>query len=356
MKVTLKDIAKIAGVSKTTVSLILNNQTKGTFISEVTRRRVFEIARKLNYKPNYLAKALVTGKSWVVGIVTARFEHIFVSHYSSHVMRGIASVTNSTGYNLMLLSEEVVLEKWGGGASLGKNLSAYIDGMLILGQDQPDSLVVKVIEGVKARRIPFVYVWRGISGIEAPCVRVDNLEGSKIGIEYLLNLGHRRIGVITLGESSLSSQERLEGYRNALKTHDIPFDSKLIKHNRHHAVYLGKWHEETEGIIDEFLKMDDPPTAIFALYDPIAVSTIKILWAKGKRIPQDISVMGFGDTLIASYCQPELTTLSEPMDEIGKVAATLLIDNLEHQEEPFERSEIMLKPELVVRSSCARIK
>ncbi len=351
-KISISDVAKQAGVSKATVSLVLNNKESGIRISEKTRLNVLQAAKDLNYQPNYGARLLSTGKSCMIGVLTLNENSLFLSDYDARIMRGISAITHKSGYHIMILDEEIIRRK---SASFGGNLVTgdFLDGILIFSPDAKNQYLSEIVDTIADSKIPFVYIWRKGSDRPASVVMVNNVKAAEAGTEYLISLGHRRIGFVSLGERSLSGRERLQGYSRALASHGIPLDEKLIRYDIFRSFAPEKMSDESR--IYDLMDQPDPPTALFVVFDPLAISVMKVLQNRGISVPEDVSVLGFGNVMMSAYFNPALSTMNEPLEEFGRHAAQLLLAQIENKEERGNIKEVVLNAELIVRESCRKI-
>ena len=349
-KISISDVAKQAGVSKATVSLVLNNKESGIRISEKTRLKVLQTAKDLNYHPNYGARLLSTGKSSVIGVLTANENFLFTSDYDAHVMRGISAVAQDAGYNIMILDEGIIKRK----TSFGVDIiyDNFLDGILIIGPDFRSEELTKTIKKIHQNNIPFVYAWRKSGDIEASVTLIDNTRAAQMGVEYLISLGHKRIGYVSLGKDSLSSWERFNGYKKAIEKHSIPFNENLVRDdvktsNREQLV--------NEKNLDKLLNVPNPPPALFVGFDPLAIGIVNSLRKRGISVPGDMSVLGFGNTVMTSFSNPPLTTINEPLEEIGRNSTQILLENINKKNQDNNPKRIVLETKLIERDSCKAI-
>jgi DNA-binding LacI/PurR family transcriptional regulator len=323
------DVARLAGVSRSTVSFVLNN-TPGIKISEETRRRVLEAVKILDYKPNAIARSLAKQKTEAI----AFFVLDIANPVFPNMARGIEDVARHNGYTLLLCNTD------------GKSLRElrYMNLML---ERRVDGVIVGALSNEEVSRLarkknmPLVILEHPRLP-EHDVVYADNIQGSYEAVKYLIELGHTRIAHITINPESIIVRERIEGYKKALEDAKIPFDENLLK------IFYDQVNEETA--INELFSLPNPPTAIFAFSDFMAIQIMKILIKRGIRIPQDISIVGFDDTL-ANLTIPELTTVSQPFYEMGVKAAEVLIERLKNPDLPIQH--IKLPTKLVIRDSTA---
>ncbi|MDW7682407.1 MAG: substrate-binding domain-containing protein, partial [bacterium] len=230
----------------------------------------------------------------------------------------------------------------------GLNIKAMIanrvDGLMIsISQNTKNK---EPFLSLKRQKIPFVFFDRVFNdnNLKTSVVVVNDLEGSQNAVEYLIKKGYRRIAHLAGPEYIAISHERHQGYKNALKKHNIPYDSQLVIH--------GGFNEE-DGIIgfQKLLKLDKMPDAIFAVNDPVAIGAFMQIKQNGLKIPDDIALVGFSDNPVMSLIEPAVTTVKQPMYEIGQVAAKLLLEQIENDQDTFKPREEVLKTELIIRNS-----
>ncbi|WP_392486786.1 LacI family DNA-binding transcriptional regulator [Haloimpatiens sp. FM7315] len=328
-KVTLKDIAEKVGVSKATVSMVLNN--KDINVSESTRDKILKTVKELNYIPNSVARSLSTNKSNTIGIILPDIENSFFSE----VARAIEDVASSSNYNVIFCNTDNKKEKEEQYIKL--LISKLVDGIIFLtGAYSSDNIKI-----LKSNNIPFVLVDRYVENPkEVNGVYCLNEKGVELGMDYLLNKGKKRIAFVT-GPMNLNiSKQRLQGYINA-----------MTKANLYNEDFVFEGDFTTDGGIDltkEILKSNIKLDAIFYGNDAMALGGIKVLIREGYKIPEDISVMGFDNVKISSFIQPELTTVSQPIYDMGRAACTLLIDSIDDK---TINKQIYFQPELVIRDT-----
>ncbi|MGC9002131.1 MAG: LacI family DNA-binding transcriptional regulator [Dictyoglomus sp.] len=324
------DVARLAGVSRSTVSFVLNN-TPGIKISEETRRRVLEAVKALDYKPNAIARSLAKQKTEAI----AFFVLDIANPVFPNMARGIEDVARQNGYTLSLCNTD------------GKTLRE-VRYMNIMLERRVDGIIAGALSNEEVskiahkKNIPLVILEHPRLP-EHDVVYADNVKGSYEAVMHFVELGHKRIAHITINPESIIVQERIEGYKKALEDAGIPFDDNLLK------IFYDKVDEEKA--INELFSLPDPPTAIFTFSDFMAIQVMKILIRRGYRIPEDVSVIGFDDTL-ANLTIPALTTVSQPFYEMGAKAAEILIERLKNPNMPIQH--IKLPTKLVIRESTAK--
>ena len=329
-KVTMKDIAEMAGVSKATVSMVMNK--KDASISDITRKKVLKIAKEMRYIPNSIARSLSTKKSGTIGIILPDITNPFFSEMA----RAVEDEAERLEYNLIICNTDNDIHKEEKYIQL--LISKLIDGIIFMsGGKSNDSITL-----LKNNNVPFVLVDRYIDGYKDDYgVFCLNNQGVKDGVRYLYEKGKRKI-VFVKGSKNLEiSNQRLEGYIDEMKKYEI-YDEKYI--------FEGDFNLEggitaTEKIISTFDKLD----AIFYSNDMMAIGGIKILLRNGYKIPRDISVIGFDNIQIAAIIEPELTTIAQPIYTMGKKACSILIDVI-NGNMPADK-QVYFEAELIVRGT-----
>ncbi len=329
---TIRDVAAAAGVSPQTVSRVINNRPD---VAPQTRRRIWQVIRELGYQPSALARALVSKRTYALGLITADFSDYFFTQ----VIVGAEAEARRNGYFFILCSTE-------------RNPADEPEYLRLLTERQVDGILFarpsteqdsRHVASLVHQGVPLVTTAYHLPGEQLTVVDVDNVEGGFQATHHLVSCGHRRIGMITGPADWKSVKDRSEGYRRALETAGIPFDPRCVVH--------GDWsYEGGYRAMQQLLLQSPEITALFAQNDCMAIGAMLALRETGRRIPEDIAVVGFDDIPAAAYCYPPLTTMRQPMQEVGRVATRLLLELI--QDPSTERKEVLLKAELVHRSSC----
>jgi DNA-binding LacI/PurR family transcriptional regulator len=338
--VTLTDIAAAAGVAPMTVSRVLNGSG---YVSAETREKVLAALRKMNYRPNGLARALKRQRTETVGLVLGDIANPFAAELS----RGVREVLAARGYNLFIcVSEQSAKEDL---AAFDSLLDHRVDGLIVatraskLGNDR----LAEIVEA----GTPVVAIGRDFRHPQADLVTADHLRGGYEAAQHLISLGHRRIGFIGVSLTSGLWLRRFQGYLEALREHGLPVEEELVAGGGASAEQPGYATEEMgyEGM-RQLLALREPPTAVFARNDFAAFGAMNAIKRAGLRIPQDIAIVGYDDVPLASHTSPPLTTVRQPTREQGRLAAELLLRRIESRE-PVAREERIFACELVVRES-----
>lgn len=336
-RVTQRQVAGEAGVSRTTVSLVLND-VPDAHISVETRQRVLEAAQRLNYYPDAAARRLASGKTHTIALVWHRApDRTFRDAFLPGLLEGAARAARHYGYHLLFRPVEVD-EPNGSYAELVRG--RHTAGLILSGPRSDDAYVLDLY------RDDFPIVLHGqLNGSDIPSVDVDNVQGALSAVRHLLELGHRRIAIVTNAPLVYTaSRQRLEGYRRALEERDVVYDRELVRQ--------GNFDEESGyAAIKELLGMDEAPTAAFIASDVVAMGALRALQEEGVSVPQDLAVVGFDDITAARFITPALTTVHVPTFALGWSAAELLVQLIEQR--PSAERHVLLDTELVIRESCA---
>ncbi len=329
--VTIFDVAEQAGVSHSTVSRVLNNKTN---VTKETRERVLQAMAKLGYVSNVSARSLAGGSSHIVGLVV---DHLN-SGYMGELIRGIDDALGEHSYNLMLYTtHRQVSREMAYVTRLTHNLA---DGVILIVPRNDHAY----LQTLQQRRFPYVMIdYQGYNR-EVPSIFTTNRKGGYDATSYLISIGHRRIGFIT-GEMAYGcAPERLAGYQQALADHGIAFDPALVSEGN----FL-----QPQGYLcaQHLLTLPQPPTALFVSNDVMAFGAMEAASDLGFRIPVDLSIIGFDDVPQATHVHPALSTVSQPLAEMGRQAALLLLRYIANPLAEVERVELSTR--LIIRGSCS---
>ena len=336
---TLEEIAKLAGVSRSTVSRVINDQPN---VRAPVRERVWQVIRETGYQPHAAARSLVTRRTRIVGaIIPEALTTLFTDPFFPHLLCGITLACNSRGYQLMLSlfngpagPEEMYRRVVGGG---------HLDGVVVASTRVADPLVGRLIDD----SVPFVMVGRHPDE-RVRYVDIDNVAAARMAVDHLARLGHRRIGIVTGPLDMPSASDRLEGYRRALAAHKLRVDEGLIVEGD---------FTEASGMAAARRLLSVRATAIFAANDGMAVGALKVIRERGLQVPEDVALVGFDDLPIAASLQPALTTVRQPIEQMGSMAADLLLSLLDNPPEEHPPAQKLILPaKLVVRESCGALR
>jgi len=330
--VTIKDVGKEANVSFSTVSRVIRNAKN---VRPETRKRVLEAIRKLNYRVDGIARGMVKKQTKTIGVCISDI----TNPYYPPLVRGVENTINKFAYNLLLCNTDESVEKEENYLEL--LLEKRTDGLIIAPVGEK---ITSCLKEFLKRNIPVVLIDRKIEDILADQVCVDNFEGAFIAVEHLIKLGHKRIAMIA-GSSNISTiQERIKGYLEALRSHNIDVDDSLI-------VREGSKIEAAVKATEALFKINAPPTAIFCSNSLMSMGVLIGLKKLSKKVPEEVAVIGFDDLEWSEALNPPLTVVSQPNYAIGATAAQLLIQRL-LKEGPSEKQTIVLKTNLIIRESC----
>lgn len=335
MSATIKDVAKLAGVSISTVSRVINDSKP---VSSEVKEKVLAAIEELGYKPNEVARTLVTKKSYLIGVIVSDIGNSYVAQ----MVRGIEEVGRMYNYDILLCS------------SYGdKNTELRFIQLLNRKQVEGIILISEIMnEGIKEQiensKIPFVYLNRYYHINDFPTVSIDDFDASYEMTNYLISLGHKNIACVSVKNENDCSVENLKmaGYKKAIEEFGEG-DEILVCAN-------GYTIEEGYEIGRDILKFIDEydVSAVFCSHDELAIGLINFLYDNNIRVPQDISVTGYGDIKIASVFRPKLTTIKEPHYDMGAVAIRRIIKELKGEE--VDKTQIRLPFQIVKRGSCEK--
>lgn len=333
---TSEDVARLAGVSRTTVSLVLNG-VRGARIRPETRQRVLEAAARLNYRPHAGARHLVRGRAEAVAFVMRQTpDQVFADAFLPEVLRGLSGALQAAGLHLLIfpLSPDQDPEE-----SARLLQERRVDGMILSGPRFEDRDWLERL----GQETPVVLMGH-LEGSPLPSVDVDNMQAAAMATRHLLGRGHRRIGMITNAPLSYTaSYERWLGYRQALEEAGVPYDEALVA--------FGAFTPASgAAAMEQLLRLPDPPTAVFVASDVVAFGALQTIRRHGLRVPHDLALVGFDDVPLSAYVDPPLTTVHLPAEELGREAGRLLLRWME--EGRPARTRIRLATGLIIRQSC----
>lgn len=332
MPLTLKDIAQMSGVSRSTVSRVINGATN---VDEQTRHKVQEIIERINFQPNMAARGLAVGRTKVLGLVIPNaVGTIFSDPYFPLLIQGVSTACNARDYSVMLWLAEPEYER----RTIGQILySGLADGFIIASMLTEDPLIEHLVESKR----PFTTVGRHPTNHKINYIDVDNRSGAAQAVSYILLNGHRRVATITGPLNMIAGQDRFLGYQEALRDRGIPFNPDLVAE--------GDFSDQG-GYLTMRRLLCHRPDAVFVASDAMAFAAMRAIKEAGLRIPDDIAVAGFDDIPAAALSNPPLTTVRQPIQRTGALAAETLIDLINHPDSQPRR--VVLPTELVIRSSC----
>jgi len=338
-KASLNDIAISLSVSKTLVSLVLNNKGDANGISQATQKRVFEKAKELNYKPNQMARSLRLGRSETIGLIVADISNTFYAR----IARKVEETAEKQGYNVFFCSSEESVEKE---QKLIKMLKdRQVDGIILSTTQNNTSAFSDLLK----EKFPFVLIDRNVPKLNSHSVVTDNLGGAKELTEHLIGLGHQKIGFMTISPSHLSTmQDRLKGYKEALKQNNLKYSPKLVQ-----EINFNQIEEDTLEALKNLIKPPVNATAIFTANNSIARMCIRKIKELNLQIPRDIALVSFDDIELFEFNYPPITAISQPVEDIGEKAVEILIEQIKSQKQKtISYKQVVLPTNLKVRKSC----
>jgi LacI family transcriptional regulator len=331
--VTIKDVAREAGVSVGTASQALGGNPA---VREATRRRVLAVAVRLRYQPSALARGLVTRRTHTVGLLISDIGNPFFIK----AVRAVEDVAQENGYNVILCNtdEDPAKER----EYLRVLMEKRVDGIILA----TTAKNLRAVRDVRWQRIPLVLFDRELPGVSNDTVKVDGVAGGRMATRHLLDLGHRRIAIIHGPVERSTGADRLQGYLAALRAAAVPPVPELIRE--------GNFKQESGSrLTEELLNLASPPTALFCTNNLMTVGALQALRGRGIRIPDDLSLIGYDDMEWWTLTNPPLTTVAQPVYDLGREAMRLLLERI-GAGKPRRPERVILKPELIIRESSGR--
>jgi DNA-binding LacI/PurR family transcriptional regulator len=324
--VVMADVARLAGVSLQTVSRVIN---ESPHVRDDTRERVLDAMRKLDYRPNPVARALVTGRSRTLGVVS--FDTTLYGPAST--LLGIERAAHGAGYFVSIVSLEA-LDRASVTSAVGRLRTQGVDGIVVIApQDSAAQTLLHLPSGV-----PIVAVEAGPGG-DVPLVEIDQVEGARLVTRHLLELGHRTVWHVSGPRDWLEAQDRERGWRATLEAAGAPAPPVLV----------GDWSPSSGYEFGRRLAKDPNVTAVFVANDQMALGVLRALHEAGRSVPGEISVAGFDDIPEAAFFMPPLTTVKQDFNEMGRRSLHLLLEQIEAGDRAPARETVA--PELIVRGS-----
>lgn len=335
MPLTLEDIARLSGVSRSTVSRVINAEVN---VKEMTRRKVQEVINSYNFQPNLAARGLVTGRTNVIGVVIpASVAVVFTDPYFPQLLQGISALCNTRDYSVMLWLAEPEFER----RMISRILhNGLVDGVVVASIAMNDPIIESLIES----KMPFILIGRHPTE-DVNYLDVDNVQSGRKATMHLVRLGYKRIATITGKQSQVAGYDRYQGYVKALQDSDHPVKPELVAE--------GDFTEESGyKAMQRLLKYK--PDAVFVASDMMAFGAMRALRDANLRIPEDVAVVGFDDIPASSKAIPPLTTVRQAIVQMGSLAVDALINIIETGTKTTQK--VIMDTELVVRESCGASK
>lgn len=335
-KVTINSVASYAGVSKKTVSRVLNNEPN---VSDATREKVLKVFKELDYTPNPIARGLAQNRSFIIGCI---YDNPSKS-YITRVQTGALAACQENNYNLLIHPCDMR------GDALISNIeqllqTSRLDGLVLT---PPFSDFKELVDFLKTKKIPYARVASAVLDDESISVRSNDEQGAFEITEHLIGLGHRSIAFIKGHPDHSATEQRFKGYLRALETHSVQFNERLVEEGNF------SYHSGVDSA-RSILDLTPRPTAVFASNDYMAAAVLKLATQRQLKVPDDISIAGFDNAPIARHIWPGLTTIAQPVEDMTKQAVTKLIESIAQPEEkPYQ---VTLEARLITRESTAQIK
>jgi LacI family transcriptional regulator len=329
--ISIEDVAKLAGVSISTVSRVIN---KSPTVKEKHRVKVQEAVKQLKFQPSVFAQRLATGRSNVVALVIPRYEGVFYSFYALELIRGIGTLCDALKLDLLLHLTDVrsTLNLRGIGGVI------FAD---IIGNRQQ-------LEEAVSSGVPCVVINHYIEDLKVTCFAIDNAKGAEDAVNYLISLGHKKIAHIAGDTVSQAAGARLEGYKRALKIHNIELSPSYIFKTDYSR-------GQARAAAEKIVKMPNPPTACFVASDSMALEVMTVVRELGKSVPRDLSIIGFDDNPSGLYGPVALTTVRQPLIKMAEEGIKELHAAMNLKKKETRIRKILLPAELVIRESCRPI-
>ena len=332
-RTTLKDIANVLGISTAAVSKALNDDAR---ISVKTKKAVKQVAKELNYQPNHLASALRKGKSNLVGVIVPRTN----SSFFSSVVENIEEVLNKAGYNIIITQSNESFEKEC--KNIDTLLYTQVDG--IIASMANETVDLSYYEKIKSNGIPLILFDRGENDLNVDYVGINDYDSSHMIIEHLVAKGCKRIAHIGGYRRTRIFNNRIRGYIDAIKKHDLPIDDELL-------IESSLTLEDGRRQMEKLLALKNRPDAVYAASDYAALGALQILNEQEIKVPLEIKLVGFGNEPFTSLVTPSITSVSQHSEQIGRLAAETFLSYVEKDIVVQSLNKIILDSELIIRSS-----
>ena len=336
-KTTIKDIANVLGITPSAVSKALNNHPR---ISDKTKTAVLQIAKNLDYQPNYLASALRKGKSNLVGVIIPKAN----SHFFSSIIEKIEEVLNNKGYNVIIAQSNESYEKEC--KSIDALLYTQVDG--IIASMANETVKLDYYEKIKAKGIPLILFDRGENDLNVDYVGIDDYLSSQMVIEHLVAQGCKRIAHIAGFSHTRIYKNRIRGYRDALEKFGLPIEDSLIVESNLRI-------EDGRKIMKQLLELKERPDAVYAAGDYAALGALQVMQENNIRVPDDMALVGFSNEPFTSLVTPSISSIGQHSEQIGQIAAKTLLKRIETKNKNVSLNKLILQPELIVRASSKKL-
>lgn len=331
--ITIKDIARALNLSTSTVSRALRDSYE---INPETKRLVMEYAERMNYRPNPIALSLKENRSRVIGVIVPQI----ANNFFSQAINGIEAIAYNRGYYVMIMQSHESYEREV--VTVEQAVARKVDGLLISISSQTTDMAH--LRTLQEKAFPIVLFDRVSEELDTPKIIADNYAGAFAATEHLIQMGRRRIAHVTIPAHISITQERLAGYRAALEQHGLPYDDERIRH-------VGFGQHEMDPIVDALLSQTPSPDAFFAASDRLALGCLAALRKRNVRIPEEVALIGFTNITSADLLAPSMSTVVQPAQEIGQMAAERLLELIERKQKAPRPNTVKIPTQLIVRAS-----
>jgi LacI family transcriptional regulator, kdg operon repressor len=330
--ITIADVAKLAGVSKSTVSQFLNKRYE--YMSELTRERIELAVEELDYRPNIVARSLTQKSTFTVGVIVANILHSF----STHIIRAIENKFYEQGFHIIVCNADDEPEKEK--EYIEMLMAKQVDGIIIF----PTGGNINLYKRMKKSGFPLVFMDRTIADLGIETVLLDNEKAAELAVNQFVESGYSQIAIVTTSIiRNISPRiERIQGYKSALVHHQLNVNTDYVKTADSDAI---------PSALEELFELEAPPKAILAGNDFVLMEVLKYIKQHNLKIPEDVAVIGIDDVPFASFYTPTITTISQPMIEMANLAVKLLMKQI-NEKELGEQEIYRLQPTLIARGSC----
>ncbi|WP_372937199.1 LacI family DNA-binding transcriptional regulator [Seonamhaeicola sp.] len=332
-KATIKDIANVLNISPAAVSKALHDDSR---ISEKTKKAVKQVAKNLNYQPNHLASALRKGKSNLVGVIVPRTN----SNFFSSVIQSIEEVLNKEGYNIIITQSNESYKKECD--NIDALLFTQVDG--IIASMANETVKLDYYEKVKSKGIPLILFDRGENDLNVDYIGINDYESSHMIIEHLVNQGCKRIAHIGGFKRTRIFNNRIKGYIDAIKKHNLPLEDELL-------IESSLTIEDGRAKMQQLLNLENKPDAVYVAGDYAALGALQVLNENKINIPQEMALVGFGDEPFTALIKPSISSINQHSKEIGRLAALTFLEHMKKDVVKQSLNKQILDAKLVVRDS-----
>ena len=334
-KVSLKDIATAAGVSTALVSYVLTNKEEQARVGKEMAKKIRQIARKLNYQPNHIARSLKSGRSFTIGLVVADISNPFFAS----IARTIEDEAKRNNYTVIFGSSDENADK--SADLINVLLNRQVDGLIITPTDGAEQQIKQLQE----RKVPFVLIDRYFPGIRSNNISINNYESAYTAVAHLIKNGRQRVGMIAYNTTMHHINERKRGYTEAMRDKKLLQKNSLLKLARYAQI-----KEDVRLAIDELRRHRTPPDALFFATNSLALEGLKYLTELGIRIPDELAVVSFDEGEAFDLFYSPVTFVRQPILDMGKASVRLLLEQITDGKKDIEH--IQIDTELVIRKSC----